>query len=410
MDNVVVSILKANPRTRGQKAVLCVMDRVADVVARLQHPVGVRGMARKRRVALAGVLLCLAARLDDLRNARLEEERRRYEKRHRHPKSSEWFSHVLWNKSPAQFRRALRMSPSDFEALHALLSPEEHAANFPEPGSGKEPLPKGQRTWRNPAADPGNVGGRPPLTVRLCLAVFLYTAGHGIPAGVSADLFGISPSAVLDCKSSRIRSAVLVVSRADGWVVPLFVVAGMKKMAVAVFSALHHEISWYTPDELVQREEEFAARQDLRGCIGAVDGTLIPISVTAELNDGSYYCRKRTSDCARAPLPPHLAGPALLFLLTLSVCLSFVWCCVAEYHAIAVQAVCDARGLFRQVTSWVPGSRHDQFVFMSSPLPAHLDALLYGFYIVGDSGYVLHRALITPLGELPGTHEVRGAS
>lgn len=68
--------------------------------------------------------------------------------------------------------------------------------------------------------------------------------------------------------------------------------AGIDRVARLLVFGLADEIRWPAPDELPLREEEFAARQGMRGCVGAVDGTLIPIVIYDAGTSAAYMCRK----------------------------------------------------------------------------------------------------------------------
>nr|XP_022288067.1 putative nuclease HARBI1 [Crassostrea virginica] len=68
-------------------------------------------------------------------------------------------------------------------------------------------------------------------------------------------------------------------------------------------------------------------------CVGAVDGTLIPIKGMSGTDEPAYVCRK-------------------------------------NFHALNIQAVADVRMRFLHLNACFPGSSHDSFVLANSGLPA----------------------------------------
>ncbi|XP_023932344.1 putative nuclease HARBI1 [Lingula anatina] len=75
----------------------------------------------------------------------------------------------------------------------------------------------------------------------------------------------------------------------------------------------------------------------------------------------------------------------------------YLYVCRKGYHAINVQAVCDARLLFTNVVCQFPGSTHDSFIWRQSGLGTAFESgdMPSGF-ILGDSAYVLRPWLMTP--------------
>ncbi|XP_070819612.1 uncharacterized protein [Chaetodon trifascialis] len=127
------------------------------------------------------------------------------------------------------------------------------------------------------------------------------------------------------------------------------------------------------PDE--EKFREMAAysenRWGLPHCVGAIDGSHIPIIAPQEFHC-DYFNRK-------------------------------------GWHSIILQGVVDGKGLFWNVFAGMPGSLHDAMVLRLSTLwelasrgnhfPAHtrdLGGVTAGYYILGDSAYPLQNWLLKP--------------
>ncbi|XP_073689375.1 uncharacterized protein [Garra rufa] len=127
------------------------------------------------------------------------------------------------------------------------------------------------------------------------------------------------------------------------------------------------------PDQ--EKFEEMAAyienRWGLPQCVGAIDGSHIPILAPQEYHC-DYFNRK-------------------------------------GWHSIILQGVVDGKGLFWNVFAGLPGSLHDARVLRLSTLwelagrgnlfPAYtrnIDGVNIGYYILGDSAYPLQSWLIKP--------------
>lgn len=61
-----------------------------------------------------------------------------------------------------------------------------------------------------------------------------------------------------------------------------------------------------------------------------------------------------------------------------------------------MQVVCDKNLKIRDVFIGYPGSVHDSRVFRNSPLYQSLEEKCNNYHILGDSGYPLHKNLLTP--------------
>ncbi|XP_048242774.1 uncharacterized protein LOC125375882 [Haliotis rufescens] len=93
--------------------------------------------------------------------------------------------------------------------------------------------------------------------------------------------------------------------------------------------------------------------------VGCIDCTLIPIQRPA-LEEAVYVCRK-------------------------------------GFHAINVQAVCDAQLRFTNIIVQWPGSTHDSHIFNNCNLKRHLEEGKYDIWLLGDSGYACRPYLLTPV-------------
>ncbi|CAC5370901.1 HARBI1 [Mytilus coruscus] len=92
--------------------------------------------------------------------------------------------------------------------------------------------------------------------------------------------------------------------------------------------------------------------------LGAIDGTLIPIQGMSGDDEPNYVCRK-------------------------------------QYHAINVQAICDAELKFTNTVVKWPGATHDAFILANSNIPTIMEG--QNGWLLGDSGYGLKKWLMTPL-------------
>jgi hypothetical protein len=118
-----------------------------------------------------------------------------------------------------------------------------------------------------------------------------------------------------------------------------------------------------TAGECAQYSAAMAARTSdplrmLKNCIGALDGTLIPIWCKESMQR-LYQCRK-------------------------------------GFHAISIQAVCNGLGFFIWIGGARPGSTWDGNAIKNDTLEALLAALPPGFFVLADSGYVGTGRLLTP--------------
>ncbi|XP_046547254.1 putative nuclease HARBI1 [Haliotis rubra] len=93
--------------------------------------------------------------------------------------------------------------------------------------------------------------------------------------------------------------------------------------------------------------------------LGCIDGTLIPIMRPSDDEEAVYVCRK-------------------------------------GFHAVNVQAVCDAELRFTSVVSKWPGSVHDSFMLQNSSIGQYMETAGIDGWLLGDSGYACRPWLLTP--------------
>lgn len=107
----------------------------------------------------------------------------------------------------------------------------------------------------------------------------------------------------------------------------------------------------------------FEEKKGIKGVIGVIDGSHIPISQPLEYHE-NYVNRK-------------------------------------QFHSIILQAVCDHENLITDVYAGWPGSVHDAHVFKRSTLSEKrendcVEMNPTGRYLIGDAAYPLKEYLITP--------------
>ena len=109
---------------------------------------------------------------------------------------------------------------------------------------------------------------------------------------------------------------------------------------------------------------EISSNSVIRGCVGAMDGLLVvikyPSMKDSNNNPSSYY--------------------------------SGHYCC----HGLNIQAICDASCQFIFFAVAAPGKSSDQAAIECTGLPATLDTLPLGSFVVGDAAYTLSDKYITP--------------
>ena len=141
---------------------------------------------------------------------------------------------------------------------------------------------------------------------------------------------------------------------------------GISKMTVSycirdvsrALSALSPRYITFPEDNQSQQntKTDFYNMSGFPNCLGAIDGTLIPI----------------------------LAPPA-----------AFV--CRKGYHAINAQAICNSHLVFTNAVVRWPGSTHDAFVWANCNMATRFEGGEFGeSWLIGDSGYALRPWLLVP--------------
>ncbi|XP_019698314.1 putative nuclease HARBI1 [Harpegnathos saltator] len=121
-------------------------------------------------------------------------------------------------------------------------------------------------------------------------------------------------------------------------------------------------IRWPKGEAVNRTIEEFSKLRGFPKVIGALDGSYIKIR--APVKDAtSYICRK-------------------------------------QFHAIYLQAVCDAKSVFTHCYAGHVGSMHDARVFRNSALAHYIETpneyFLLDSHIIADSAYAIHPHVIVP--------------
>ncbi|XP_042886144.1 putative nuclease HARBI1 [Penaeus japonicus] len=141
------------------------------------------------------------------------------------------------------------------------------------------------------------------------------------------------------------------------------------RVAAAIKEIAPLHIKFPQPEREAAVMQAFSIYANMPGCIGCIDGTLIPIRSPGGPDAEAYRCRK-------------------------------------DYFAINVMGVCDASLKFTTlVVNW-PGSAHDSRIFNESTLCHHLQHMGYKGFLLGDSGYACSSYLLTPFLN-PGTQKER---
>lgn len=121
-------------------------------------------------------------------------------------------------------------------------------------------------------------------------------------------------------------------------------------------------IQWPKNEVLHRTIEDFSKARGFPNVIGALDGSYIKIRAP-KVDAASYICRK-------------------------------------QFHAIHLQAVCNAKGVFTHCYAGHVGSVHDARVFRNSALSHYIEVpneyFPFDTHIVADSAYALHPHVMVP--------------
>ena len=234
------------------------------------------------------------------------------------PRAKDWWNETVPGFTHRQWVQNFRMSEETFLFLCAKLRPamEKKSTNF-----------------------------RACLPVRKRVAIALWKLATNSEYRSIGHLFGVSKSSVCRC---------------------------VQDFCKAVCTLLAPEIVHFPDREkLKDMAEYFENRWGLPQCVGAIDGSHIPIIAPQEYHT-DYFNRK-------------------------------------GWHFIILQAVMDGKGLFWNVNVGKPGSLHDARVLRLSTLwdwvgqgglypvsTKNICGVNVGYYVLGDSAYPLQNWLLKP--------------
>ena len=144
----------------------------------------------------------------------------------------------------------------------------------------------------------------------------------------------------------------------------------IRRVVHAIAEVAPRYIRFPTPEEESAVMQAFFTIAGMPGCIGCVDGSLIPVRGPGGDDAELYRGRK-------------------------------------GYYAYNVMAVCDASLCITSlVVNW-PGSAHDSRIFNESLLCQTLQGGRYRGFLLGDSGYPCRTYLLTPYSNPRAPHENR---
>ncbi len=218
---------------------------------------------------------------------------------------------IVPSYSDCTFRSHFRLSRSSAEILVGLLA-------------------------RCPEIPSEHLRGRPPVSVEKQLLITMWVLGNPETIRSVSDRFNVTKSSVF-----RI----------------------VRRICHAIVNNLAAQfICWPSGERLKQVTEQFQRKKGLPHCIGAIDGTHIPIKAPYD-NPEQYVNRKK-------------------------------------FHSVQLQGVCDADRFFTDVYCAYPGSVHDARVLRNSPLyqdAERLESVVFPecTYIIGDAAYPLKTWLVT---------------
>jgi hypothetical protein len=218
---------------------------------------------------------------------------------------------IVPSYSDCTFRSHFRLSRSSAEILVGLLA-------------------------RCPEIPSEHLRGRPPVSVEKQLLITMWVLGNPETIRSVSDRFNVTKSSVF-----RI----------------------VRRICHAIVNNLAAQfICWPSGERLKQVTEQFQRKKGLPHCIGAIDGTHIPIKAPYD-NPEQYVNRKK-------------------------------------FHSVQLQGVCDADRFFTDVYCAYPGSVHDARVLRNSPLyqdAERLESVVFpeSTYIIDDTAYPLKTWLVT---------------
>lgn len=236
------------------------------------------------------------------------------------PRAQQWWDTIVPDFSPAQFIENFRVSQESFEYICCQLST----------------MGKRNTTYRLCV----------PLRKRVAIAIWKLATG-GEYRTVS-HLFGVGISTVCNCVQDFCDAVIRVL--------------------------LPQHIKFPDPAKFVEMAKFFESRWRVPQCVGAIDGSHIPI-IAPEEYPGDYFNRK-------------------------------------GWHSVVLQAVVNGKGQFWDICVGFPGSVHDARVLKQSYVWERLsDGDLLGqnkvnicgcdvgHYLIGDPAYPLQNWLMKPFSD-----------
>ncbi|KAK3866822.1 hypothetical protein Pcinc_027669 [Petrolisthes cinctipes] len=200
--------------------------------------------------------------------------------------------------------------------------------------------------------------------------ILLQVLGHRLPDSHDRRGLRIAPRQQLLVTLRYLASGGLQLTTADTAEMSQ---TSASRCIVRVTSALAEIAPLYIkfpePSEEEAVMKEFSQIAGMPGCIGCIDGILIPIRNPGGMDSELYRCHK-------------------------------------DFHAINIMAVCSASLMFTALVGNWPGSAHDSRIFNESVLCHQLQQGHYQGYLLGDSAYPCRRYIQTPISS-PSTDKER---
>ncbi|XP_016122431.1 putative nuclease HARBI1 [Sinocyclocheilus grahami] len=235
-----------------------------------------------------------------------------------YPREHKWWDTIVPEFTPEQFIQNFRVSRESFEYICCRLKHvlERRNTNF-----------------------------RLCVPVKKRIAIALWKLATGNEYRSVSQLFGVGVSTVFNCVQDFCNAVIKVL--------------------------LPVHIKFPDSRKLKEMADVFENRWDVPQCVGAIDGSHIPI-IAPEKYPRDYFNRK-------------------------------------GWHSIVIQAVVDGKGLFWDLCVGHPGSVHDARVLRQSYLwkmlndghplnqsKVHISGYDVGYYLIGDSAYPLQNWLMKP--------------
>ncbi|CAK6977085.1 uncharacterized protein LOC127636332, partial [Scomber scombrus] len=238
-----------------------------------------------------------------------------------HPRSRYWWDTIVPDFTSVQFMQNFRVSRESFQYICSQMR---------------------------------HVMGKRNTNYRLCVpiqkrvAIAIWKLATGGEYRTISHLFGVGLSTVFNCVQDFCNAVIKVL--------------------------LPAHIIFPDAEKFVEMAAAFKSRWRVPQCVGAIDGSHIPI-IAPEMYPRDYYNRK-------------------------------------GWHSVVLQAVVDGRGLFWDVCVGFPGSVHDARVLKQSHLwdvirdgeylsqnKVTISGCDVGHYLIGDPAYPMQNWLMTPFSD-----------